>query len=166
MNRVAITLNQHNDVVRVSSDEPIEFYFVCPHLPHDRVYLYGAVKVGPQHVRGAILPIRLRVLGTPRCGPDGSGLPLWRAALLPEPRREHLLRLPNLVHDLEDRSIIRSGGTQEFLDLHPCVGPCRAACPEFGQPCKGPIAFAVARGEFQVRAKAAGQVRIIRHRSS
>jgi hypothetical protein len=54
MNRVAITLNQYNDVVAVSSDEPIEFYFVCPHVPHDRVYLYGAVNVGPQHVHADI----------------------------------------------------------------------------------------------------------------
>ena len=54
INRVAITLTQNNDIVAVSSDEPIEFYFVCPHVPHDRVYLYEGVKVGPQHVQADI----------------------------------------------------------------------------------------------------------------
>lgn len=54
MNRVTITLNEGGDIVRICSDEPIECFFVSPHTPEDRVYLYGSVDVGPQHVREEI----------------------------------------------------------------------------------------------------------------
>lgn len=54
MNRVTITLDSNGDIDRVCSDEAIEFYFVSPHTPEDRVYLYEAVHVGPQHVRAEI----------------------------------------------------------------------------------------------------------------
>lgn len=54
MNRVTLTLNPNGDIERICSDEPIELYFVSPHTPGDRVYLYSSVDVGPQYVREEI----------------------------------------------------------------------------------------------------------------
>ena len=54
MNRITLTLNEHGEVVRICSDEPIEIYFVSPHTPHDRVYIYNSVNIGPQHVHAEI----------------------------------------------------------------------------------------------------------------
>jgi hypothetical protein len=54
LSRVTITLKANGDIDRVCSDEPIELYFVSPHTPEDRVYLFAAVNVGPQHVRQEI----------------------------------------------------------------------------------------------------------------
>ena len=54
MNRITLTMNQNGEIVRICSDEPVEVYYVSPHTPHDRVYLYGSVFVGPQHVREEI----------------------------------------------------------------------------------------------------------------
>jgi hypothetical protein len=53
-NRVTVTLDPHGQIIRVCSDEEIEFFTVAPHVPHDRVYRYGAVEVGPQFVREEI----------------------------------------------------------------------------------------------------------------
>jgi hypothetical protein len=54
MNRVTITFEKNGDIGRICSDAPIELYFVCPHIPEDRVYLYGGVEVGPKFVRREI----------------------------------------------------------------------------------------------------------------
>ena len=54
MNRVTITLTPHGEIARICSDEPIECYWVSPHTPHDRVYLFDAVYTGPQFVREEI----------------------------------------------------------------------------------------------------------------
>lgn len=53
MNRITLTLDRGN-VVKICSDEPVDVYFVDPAVPHDRVYLYGSVEVGPQFVRREI----------------------------------------------------------------------------------------------------------------
>lgn len=53
-NRVTLTFDEGGGIVRICSDEPVEVYFVSPHTPHDRVYLYGSTDVGPQHVREEI----------------------------------------------------------------------------------------------------------------
>lgn len=54
MNRVCITQDKNGDITGICADEPVEIYFVNPHLPHDRVYLYMAADFGPHHVRAAI----------------------------------------------------------------------------------------------------------------
>lgn len=54
MNRITLTLDRNGDIDRICSDEPVEVYFVSPHTPADRVYLYGGVEVGPQFVRQEI----------------------------------------------------------------------------------------------------------------
>jgi hypothetical protein len=54
MTRITITLDEHGQFTRICSDEAIEIYIVAPHVPHDRVYLYGSVEVGPQYVREEI----------------------------------------------------------------------------------------------------------------
>lgn len=54
MNRVTIELTANGEIGTICSDEPIELYFVSPSTPRDRVYLYDAVKIGPEHVRSQI----------------------------------------------------------------------------------------------------------------
>jgi len=54
VNRVTLTLDHKGDITRICSDEPVELYFVNPHTPHDKVYLYGSVEVGPQFVQQEI----------------------------------------------------------------------------------------------------------------
>lgn len=54
MNRICIIQDDRGDITGICADEPIEVYFVNPHLPQDRVYLYSSADFGPQHVRAAI----------------------------------------------------------------------------------------------------------------
>lgn len=54
MNRITLTFDEGGSIVRICSDEPVEVFFVSPHTPHDRVYLYGSNDVGPQYVREEI----------------------------------------------------------------------------------------------------------------
>ena len=54
MNRLTITLTENGEIGTICADSPLEIYFVCPHVPHDRVYLYGAANIGPEFVREQI----------------------------------------------------------------------------------------------------------------
>ena len=54
MNRLCIVLDKHGQIDEICADEPLEIYWVDPHVPHDRVYLYQSAKIGPQHVREQI----------------------------------------------------------------------------------------------------------------
>ena len=83
MNRVTIQINEHGEIGRICSDEPIEFYFVSPHTPHDRVYLYGAVEVGPQFVREEIGGYAVGHFDDCVLGGDEPHLPPSRPALKP-----------------------------------------------------------------------------------
>lgn len=52
MNRVVIDMDA-NGAFDVFSDEPIEFYVVCDHVPNDRVYQCD-VEVGVEKVRAQL----------------------------------------------------------------------------------------------------------------
>ena len=54
MNRVVIKLTKNGEFDGVCSDEPVEVFVVDPNCGADRVYLYGAAEIGPQHVRREI----------------------------------------------------------------------------------------------------------------
>ena len=54
MNRLTITLTVHGEIDTICADSPLDVFIVCPHVPHDRVFLYGAVNIGPQHVQEQI----------------------------------------------------------------------------------------------------------------
>ncbi len=49
--RVCIVLNEHGEIVAIAADGDTEVLIVDTATPADRVYSYGAVKRGPQHVQ-------------------------------------------------------------------------------------------------------------------
>lgn len=54
MNRIVITFDEDGYISSVCADQPIQVFFNSPHTPGDRVYLYGSVNIGAQHVQDAI----------------------------------------------------------------------------------------------------------------
>jgi hypothetical protein len=54
LNRLTITLTPNGEIDAICADSPLEVYIVAPHVPHDRVYLYGSTQVGPQFVQQQI----------------------------------------------------------------------------------------------------------------
>jgi hypothetical protein len=84
LNRVTVTLDPRGQIVRVCSDQEIEFFCVAPHVPDDRVYLCGAVDVGPQFVQQEIggYPVGHEADGTLRVGlPISPKLPPSKPAI-------------------------------------------------------------------------------------
>jgi hypothetical protein len=54
MNRLTITLTPNGEIDTICADSPLDVYIVAPHVPHDRVYLYGSTQIGPQFVQEQI----------------------------------------------------------------------------------------------------------------
>lgn len=54
MNRIAIYLNQDGEIQQISSDTPVEIFFVDPDIPIDRVYRYESTIIGPEFVQEQI----------------------------------------------------------------------------------------------------------------
>lgn len=50
MNSITLTIDEHGGIFRICADEEIEVYFVQPSVPEERVYRYGATRVGPEYV--------------------------------------------------------------------------------------------------------------------
>lgn len=50
MIRVTITQNCRGEITKICADEPIELYYVNPHIPNDRNYLCDDVEVGARSV--------------------------------------------------------------------------------------------------------------------
>ena len=46
MDRITITLDENGHVVRICADAEVEVYLVSPHVPCDRVYRWGSLRVG------------------------------------------------------------------------------------------------------------------------
>jgi hypothetical protein len=49
MNRITITWSRQG-IVRICSDEPVEFYEITPFVPNDRVYLRTMIEFGSKFV--------------------------------------------------------------------------------------------------------------------
>ena len=50
MDRITITLDENGHVVRICADAEVEVYLVSPHVPRDRVYRRGSLRVGREGV--------------------------------------------------------------------------------------------------------------------
>ena len=50
MKRITFTMDERGHIRRICADEEIEVYIVCPKTPQDRVYRWGSLHVGPEHV--------------------------------------------------------------------------------------------------------------------
>lgn len=54
MNRIVFTMDAQGFISGICADAPVEVFINCPHVPADRVYRYGSLQIGPEHVRAAI----------------------------------------------------------------------------------------------------------------
>lgn len=54
MNRVAIVMSPEGNIEQICSDEPIDILIIDPAQPHDKVYKFASVDIGPEHVHAHV----------------------------------------------------------------------------------------------------------------